>query len=125
MPLATSRTVSSPSTTVSSKLSVKLPDSPHEEGPGPSGTATVLVARIAVSKGCVGSTTVIGIPCLFANALDVSLPPKPLVTTVLKRFDLEENGSKEGTSESGVCRFVRVVNGIVARSDGSGPVTVG
>jgi hypothetical protein len=43
----------------------------------------------------------------------------------LKRLDLDENTSKEGKAESGVCRSVRVVNGMVCKSDGSGPVTVG
>jgi hypothetical protein len=43
----------------------------------------------------------------------------------LKRLDLDENISKEGTAESGVCRSVRVVNDMVCKSDGSGPVTVG
>jgi hypothetical protein len=43
----------------------------------------------------------------------------------LKRLDLDENTSKEGKAESAVCRSVRVVNGMVCKSDGSGPVTVG
>jgi hypothetical protein len=43
----------------------------------------------------------------------------------LKRLDLDENISKEGRAESGVCRSVRVVNDMVCKSDGSGPVTVG
>lgn len=43
----------------------------------------------------------------------------------MERLDLDENTSKEGRAESGVCRSVRVVNGMVCKSDGSGPVTVG
>lgn len=43
----------------------------------------------------------------------------------MKRLDLDENISKEGRAESGVCRSVRVVNDMVSKSDGSGPVTVG
>ena len=43
----------------------------------------------------------------------------------MKRLDLDEKISKDGRAEIGVWRSVRVVKGIVCRSDGSGPVTVG
>ena len=43
----------------------------------------------------------------------------------MKRLDLDEKISKDGRAEIGVWRSVRVVEGIVCRSDGSGPVTVG
>ena len=60
MPLATSSMLLSSPTTVSSKVSVKLPDSPHDDGPGRSGSATVVVASMLVSKVWVGSTSVVG-----------------------------------------------------------------
>jgi hypothetical protein len=43
----------------------------------------------------------------------------------LKRLGLDEKIPKEGRAESGVCRSVRVVNGMLCSSDGNGPVTVG
>ena len=43
----------------------------------------------------------------------------------MKRLDRDEKISKDGRAEIGVWRSVRVVKGIVCRSDGSGPVTVG
>ena len=60
IPVATSREVSSPPTTESSKLSVKFPDSPHEEGPGRLGSATVVVPRLVVCRVGVGKTGVMG-----------------------------------------------------------------
>jgi hypothetical protein len=118
--------VSSPATTVSSKLSVKLPDSPQEEGPGKFGIATVVVPRFVVCRAGVGRTGVMGTTWRFAGGAVVSSSSSYIVvTTVLKRLDLEENISNEGKAESGVCRSVRVVNGMVSRSDGIGPVTVG
>ena len=127
MPLATSSIVlSSSPVTVSSKVSVKLPDSPHDEGPGASGIATVVVASIVVSSVGVGTSTVIGTSCRFAsNVVPSSSSSNTVVTTVLKRLDRDEKISKDGRTEIGVWRSVRVVKGIVCRSDGSGPVTVG
>ena len=43
----------------------------------------------------------------------------------MKRLDRDEKISKDGRAEIGVWRSVRVVKGIVCKSDGSGPVTVG
>jgi hypothetical protein len=111
---------------VSSKVNVKLPDSPQEEGPGRSGSATVVVASMLVSRVWVGSTSVMGMSWRLTNAAVLSSPSSNIVfTTVLKRLDLDEKISKEGRAESGVCRSVRIVNGMVCRSDGNGPVTVG
>jgi len=127
MPLATSSIVlSSSPVTVSSKVSVKLPDSPQDEGPGASGIATVVVASIVVCSVGVGTTTVIGISCRFASdVVPPSSSSNTVVTTVLKRLDRDEKISKDGRAEIGVWRSVRVVKGMVCRSDGSGPVTVG
>ncbi|KAG9190385.1 hypothetical protein G6011_08473 [Alternaria panax] len=62
----------------------------------------------------------------LASGVVLSSPSSNVVvTTVLKRLDLDEKISKEGRAESGVCRSVRVVNGMVCSSDGNGPVTVG
>ena len=105
---------------------MKLPDSPHDEGPGASGIATVVVASIAVSSVGVGTTTVIGISCRFASdVVPSSSSSNTVVTTILKRLDRDEKISKDGRAEIGVWRSVRVVKGIFCRSDGSGPVTVG
>ena len=127
MPLATSSIVlSSSPVTVSSNVSVKLPDSPQDEGPGASGIATVVVASIVVSSVRVGTTTVIGASWRFASdVIPSSSSSNTVVTTVLKRLDRDEKISKDGRAEIGVWRSVRVVKGMVCRSDGSGPVTVG
>jgi len=118
--------LSSSPVTVSSKVSVKLPDSPQDEGPGASGIATVVVASIVVSRMGVGTTAVIGISCRFASdVVPSSSSSNTVVTTVLKRLDLDEKISKDGRAESGVWRSVRVVKDMLCRSDGSGPVTVG
>jgi len=127
MPLATSSIVlSSSPVTVSSNVSVKLPDSPQDEGPGASGIATVVVASIVVSRVGAGTTAVIGISCRFASdVVPSSSSSNTVVTTLLKRLDRDEKISKDGRAEIGVWRSVRVVKGIFCRSDGSGPVTVG
>ena len=105
---------------------MKLPDSPQDEGPGASGIATVVVASIVVSRVGVGTTAVIGISCRFASdVVPSSSSSNTVVTTVLKRLDRDEKISKDGRAEIGVWRSVSVVKGIVCRSDGSGPVTVG
>lgn len=86
----------------------------------------MLGACVAVPKDGLGTFTVIGIPWRFTRAaVAVFLSPDTDSTVVLVHLDCDEKRSKEGGSESGVCRAVRVVSGRVASSDGSGPVTVG
>jgi hypothetical protein len=81
---------------------------------------------MVVSRIWVGSTFVMETSWRLVNAAVLSSPSSNIVvTTVLKRLDLDKKISKEGRAESGVCRLVRVVNGTICRSNGSGPVTVG
>lgn len=84
-------------TVVSSNDSVKLPDSPQ----------------------CVGSVSG-GVLLTVGNAAARAM----LLTMVLKLLGVV-NSSNEGKSERGVWRIDLVVRGIVCRSEGSGPVTVG
>lgn len=83
---------------VSSNDNVKLPDSPQCVGSGGGGSS--LFACVATARAIGLTTTVVKLPGV-------------------------ENISNEGRSDKGVCRIDLVVSGIVCRSDGSGPVTVG
>lgn len=102
MPFATRRRLSSLPTTVSSNVSVKLPDSPQNVGSGSAATVVITAATCTVAVG-VASTR-------FASAgADPSPSSKTVVTTVLNRLSPDEKGVKEGGAERGVCRFVLVV----------------
>lgn len=83
---------------VSSNESVKLPDSPQSVGSAAG--ASLASISIAATRAT-------------------------LLTTVLKLLGVEVKSSKEGGSDNGVSRIDLVVSGIVCRSEGSGPVTVG
>ena len=86
MPFTTSKLSSFGPTVISSKESVKLPDSPQSVG-----------SAVGISPVCVG------IAALRTTVLII----------VLKLLDVEVNSSNEGSCESGVCRIDRVVRGIV------------
>lgn len=77
---------------------MKLPDSPQ-----------------LVGSATAGSSVCVGIAAARATVL----------TMVLKLLGVDVNNSNEGSSDKEVCRIDCVVSGIVCKSDGSGPVTVG
>jgi hypothetical protein len=72
--------------------------------------------KLPDSPQCVGSAT--GGPLLSVGIAAARL------TTVLKLFSVVNN-SNGGSSDGGVWRIDLVVRGIVRKSEGSGPVTVG
>lgn len=98
MPLTSIRLFSFALTVVSSKESVKLPDSPQCMGSA-AGASSVGVG-IAASRRTVS-----------------------IVGMELLEFDV--NISNGGRSDRGVCRIDLVARGMVWRSEASGPVTVG
>lgn len=60
-----------------------------------------------------------------AVGVEISAGRASVCTMVVKLLGAGANSSNEGSSDSGVCWTDLVVGGIVCRSKGSGPVTVG